>query len=557
MSSRTFEKKQSQAPVSSGFEFIKGVGQVAGGTLLAATMLTSSIVAGGLVGLAISFRNLPDVRQLRNFFPSETTYIYDMKGKLLTSLHGEANREVVVKEKISPELKRAVLASEDSDFYYHHGINPKGVGRAIVTNYTSGGVSQGASTITMQLVKNLFLSRRREYTRKLAEAVLAIRLEQILSKDDILEMYLNQVYWGHNNYGVQTAARSYFNKSASQLNLAESAMMAGLIQAPEQYSPFISMKKAKFQQKIVLGRMLTLGWISQKEHDDALKQEIKLGTIKSFRGSALPYITNEVSRELAKKFGRDALLKGGMRVQTTVDVNFQKMAENVVKKWHSRLLGRGLYKNQIALVAIDPRTHYVKALVGGVDSKKSEFNRGTQAQRQPGSAFKPFVYYAAFATGKYTPNSIVYDTSVSYRDGSGWYRPRNYDNSFGGAMSIRHALKLSRNIPVIKVGKAIGMNKVVETSRTLGIMSPMEPVTSLPLGAIGVTPLEMASAYATFANYGWQSPTTVIARVTDSSGNVLLDNTPKPKLVLDSWAAASTINIMQTVISSGTGKNAA
>jgi 1A family penicillin-binding protein len=480
-----------------------------------------------------------------------------MKGKLLTSLHGEANREVVTRDKISPELKRAVLASEDSDFYFHHGINPKGVGRAIVTNYTTGGVSQGASTITMQLVKNLFLTRRREYTRKLAEVVLAIRLEQILSKDDILEMYLNQVYWGHNNYGVQTAARSYFNKSASQLTLAESAMMAGLIQAPEQYSPFTSMKNAKFQQEVVLRRMLTLGWISQKEYDTALKEEIKLGRIRSFGGSALPYITNEVSRELAKKFGRDALLKGGMRVQTTVDIDFQKMAEDVVKKWHYRLLRRGLYKNQIALVAVDPRTHYVKALVGGVDSKKSEFNRGTQAQRQPGSAFKPFVYYAAFATGKYTPNTIVYDTSVSYRDGSGWYRPRNYDNSFGGAMSIRHALKLSRNIPVIKVGKAIGMNKVVETSRTLGIMSPMEPVTSLPLGAIGVTPLEMASAYATFANYGWQSPTTVIARVTDSSGNILLDNTPKPKLVLDSWAAASTINILQTVISEGTGKNAA
>jgi 1A family penicillin-binding protein len=480
-----------------------------------------------------------------------------MKGKLLTSLHGEANREVVTRDNISPELKRAVLASEDSDFYFHHGINPKGVGRAIVTNYTKGGVSQGASTITMQLVKNLFLNRRREYTRKLAEVVLAIRLEQILSKDDILEMYLNQVYWGHNNYGVQTAARSYFNKSASQLTLAESAMMAGLIQAPEQYSPFTSMKNAKFQQEVVLRRMLTLGWISQKEYDTALKEEIKLGRIRSFGGSALPYITNEVSRELAKKFGRDALLKGGMRVQTTVDIDFQKMAEDVVKKWHYRLLRRGLYKNQIALVAVDPRTHYVKALVGGVDSKKSEFNRGTQAQRQPGSAFKPFVYYAAFATGKYTPNTIVYDTSVSYRDGSGWYRPRNYDNSFGGAMSIRHALKLSRNIPVIKVGKAIGMNKVVETSRTLGIMSPMEPVTSLPLGAIGVTPLEMASAYATFANYGWQSPTTVIARVTDSSGNILLDNTPKPKLVLDSWAAASTINILQTVISEGTGKNAA
>jgi membrane peptidoglycan carboxypeptidase len=370
-------------------------------------------------------------------------------------------------------------------------------------------------------------------------------------------MYLNQVYWGHNNYGVQTAARSYFNKSAEYLTLGESAMMAGLIQAPEEFSPFVSMEKAKYQQKEVLGRMLTLGWITQKEYDDALKEKIKLGRIRSFQGSALPYVTNAVSQELARKFGREALLKGGMRVQTTVDAKFQAMAEDTVRKWHKKLLGQGLSKNQIALVAIDPRTHYVKALVGGVDSKTSEFNRATQAYRQPGSAFKPFVYYAAFATGKYDPETIVYDTPVSYRDGSGWYSPRNYDGGYGGAMSIRTALKLSRNVPVIKIGKAIGMNKVVETCRTLGIMSPMEPVTSLPLGAIGVTPLEMAGAYATFANYGWQSPTTVIVRVTDSSGNVLLDNTPKPQLVLEPWAAAAIINVMQSVITDGTGKNAA
>ena len=557
MSSRTFEDKQSQGSPSSGVEFLKGVGQVAGGTLLSITMLASSIVAGGLVGLAISFRNLPDVRQLRNFFPSETTYIYDIKGKLLASIHGEANREVVPLDKISPHLKRAVLASEDADFYFHHGINPKGVGRAVVTNWVAGGVREGGSTITMQLVKNLFLSQRREFTRKIAEAVLAIRLEQILTKDQVLEMYLNQVYWGHNNYGVQTAARSYFNKSAEYLTLGESAMMAGLIQAPEEYSPFVSMEKAKYQQKEVLGRMLTLGWITQKEYDDALKEKIKLGRIRSFQGSALPYVTNAVSQELARKFGREALLKGGMRVQTTVDAKFQAMAEDTVSKWHKRLLGQGLSKNQIALVAIDPRTHYVKALVGGVDSKTSEFNRATQAYRQPGSAFKPFVYYAAFATGRYHPETIVYDTPVSYRDGSGWYSPRNYDGGYGGAMSIRTALKLSRNVPVIKIGKAIGMNKVVETCRTLGIMSPMEPVTSLPLGAIGVTPLEMAGAYATFANYGWQSPTTVIVRVTDSSGNVLLDNTPKPQQVLEPWAAAAVINVMQSVITDGTGKNAA
>ena len=558
MSSRTFEHKQPERQTLSAFEFVKGVGQVTGGTLLALAMLTSSIVAGGLVGLAISFRNLPDVRQLRTFVPTETTHIYDIKGKLLTSIHGEANREVVPLDRISPHLKRAVLAMEDDHFYQHHGINPAGVGRALVVNLRGGEVSQGGSTITMQLVKNLFLNRRRQFERKIAEAVLAIRLEQIFKKDEILEMYLNQVYWGHNNYGVQTAARSYFNKSANQLTLAEAAMMASLIQAPERYSPFGNMEGAKEQQKIVLGRMLDLRWITQEEYEQAVKQEIKLGKIQSFRTSNLPYVTNAVSQELAKKFGREALLKGGMRVQTTVDIGFQKMAEKTVSKWHYQLLRRGLRKNQIALAAVDPRTHFVKALVGGVNYKTSEFNRATQALRQPGSSFKPLVYYTAFATGKYTPSTIVYDRPVKYRDGRGWYYPRNYDNTFAGRMPIRRALALSRNVPVIVVGKDVGMNKVVETSRTLGIMSPMSPVTSLPLGAIGVTPLEMAGAYATFANYGWQSPTTIILRVTDSSGNVLLDNTPKPQLVLDPWAAAATIDIMRDVIKpGGTAPNAA
>lgn len=557
MSSRTFEDKQPQGQASSGFEFFKGVGQITGATLLSITMLASSIVAGGLVGLAISFRNLPDVRQLRNFFPSETTYIYDIKGKLLASVHGEANREVVPLDKISPNLKRAVLASEDSHFYYHHGINPTGVGRAVIVNWIAGGVKEGGSTITMQLVKNLFLSQKRAFTRKLAEAVLAIRLEQILSKDQILEMYLNQVYWGHNNYGVQTAARSYFNKSAEYLTLGESAMMAGLIQAPEEFSPFVSMKLAKQKQKEVLGRMIELNWITQKEYDNALTQQIKLGRIRSFQGSALPYVTNTVSQELAKKFGREALIKGGMRVQTTVDANFQEMAEDTINKWHKQLLGEGLYKNQMALVSIDPRTHFVKALVGGVDYKMSEFNRAIQSERQPGSSFKPFVYYTAFASGKYTPDTMIDDAPVGYRDGNGWYYPKNYDNRFSGPMSIRTAISQSRNIPVIKVGKSVGMNRVIETCRTLGITSPMEPVSSLPLGAIGVTPMEMASAYATFANYGWQSPPTIIARVTDSSGNVLLDNTPRPQLVLDPWASATTLDVMRSVIDGGTGKLAA
>ncbi|MBD2458370.1 penicillin-binding protein [Nostoc sp. FACHB-87] len=556
MSSFKTLEQQSKTQTLTQFELFKEIGQVTGSIILSTIMLSSSILAGGLVGLAISFRNLPDVRKIKNFSPSETTYIYDIKGKLLTRIHGEANRQVVPLNQISPNLKRAVLASEDSHFYEHHGIDPVGIGRAALANLTAGGVREGGSTITMQLVKNLFLSQKRAVTRKIAEAVLAIRLEQVLSKGEILELYLNQVYWAHNNYGVQTAARTYFKKSAQNLTLAESAMMAGLIQAPEEFSPFVNMNLAKQKQKEVLGRMLELKWISQQEYNNALKQKIKLGEIKSFQGSALPYVTNAVAQELIKKFGRETLLKGGMQVQTTIDTSFQMMAEKTVKKWHRILESQGLRKNQMALVAIDPRTHFIKALVGGVNSKTSEFNRATQAHRQPGSSFKPFVYYTAFANGKFTPNSTILDTPVSYRDGNGWYYPRNYDNSFMGAIPIRTALALSRNIPAIKLGKAVGMNKVIDTCRTLGIMSPMEPVTSLPLGAIGVTPLEMASAYATLANYGWQSPATMIARISDSSGNVLVDHTPKPKLVLDPWASAATLDVMQTVVQEGTGRGA-
>lgn len=209
--------------------------------------------------------------------------------------------------------------------------------------------------------------------------------------------------------------------------------------------------------------------------------------------------------------------------------------------------------DQLALAAVDPRTHYVKALVGGVDYNRSQFNRATQAMRQPGSAFKPFVFYAAYASGKYTPDSGISDSPVRYRDGDGWYVPRNYDGSFMGGMSMRMALALSRNIPAIVLGQEVGIERVIEVCRTLGITSPMLPVVSLPLGAVDLTPLEMAAAYATFANNGWQSPTTTIIQVTDSTGHLLLDHTPRPKLVLDPWAAAALNDTLRSVITSGTG----
>lgn len=559
MSANTVREKKPQIPVRL-FQFVQSVGKVTASTLLGTTLLGSSVVAGGLVGLAVSFRNLPDVRVLRSYMPTETSHIYDVNGELLYSLHDEANREVIPLSQISDNLKLAVLGIEDSHFYIHQGINPGAVLRAFLVNLESGEIVEGASTLTMQLVKNLFLTPERTFSRKVAEAVLAIRIEQILDKNELLELYLNQVYWGHNLYGAETAAQSYFNKSARDLTLGEAAMMAGLIQAPEEFSPFTNYQLAKQRQAIVLNRLVELKWITPQEAQEAKQQPIRLGQITSFQTSKAPYVTEAVVKELTERFGRDALLKGGMRVQTTVDLKMQRMAERTVRDWHQRLYAQGLYysfeEGQMALVAVDPRTHFVKAVVGGYDYNASQFNRATQARRQPGSSFKPFVYYTAFATGNYGPETPINDSPVKYPDGDGYYIPQNYGGSFSGTVSIRKALEVSLNIPAVKLGQEVGLNKVIEVCRILGIESPIDPVISLPLGSVDLTPLEMAAAYATFASNGWQSETTLVAQVTDSAGNIMLDNTPKPRLVLDPWATASLNDVLQGVINEGTATTA-
>jgi len=553
-SNTTVKHKQKQsedlAPV---FQFVQTVGKVTAGTLLGITMLTSSVIAGGLVGLAISFRNLPDVRLLRSYIPSETSYVYDINGTLLDSIHDEVNRDVVDLNSISPDLKRAVIAIEDSHFFSHHGINPGSIARAFLANLEEGQTVEGGSTLTMQLVKNLFLTPERSLSRKVAEAVLALRLEQVFTKDQILEMYLNQVYWGHNTYGVETAAQSYFNKSASELTLAESAMMAGLIQAPESYSPFVDYQLAKRRQSVILSRMRRLNWITAEEEAAARQQPLLLGQVTSFRASQAPYVTEAVLQELNERFGQDAVLKGGMRVQTTIDLKLQRLAEETVRRGYQTIRRRGLNADQMALVAVDPRTHFVKAMVGGVDYNSSQYNRAIQAIRQPGSAFKPFVYYVAFASGKHSPDSIINDTPVSYPDGYETYTPQNYGGGFSGPITLRTALEQSRNVPAVRLGQSVGLNRVIEVVRTLGITSPIEPVTSLPLGSVDLTPLEMAAAYATFASGGWHSDTTFIVQVTDSTGKTLLDNTPQPQLVLDPWAVAALNDVMQGVVTRGTG----
>ena len=568
MSGKAFTPSRRPAALTTALGVGGAVLRWTGVALLGGVVVGTASAAGIMAGLAYSFRNLPDVRLLKTYVPPQTSYIYDIKGKELAAIHGEANREVVPLERIAHPLKLAVLGIEDSHFYNHRGINVNSIVRALIANWRSGDVVEGGSTLTMQLVKNILLSPEQVFSRKVAEAVLAMRLEQVFSKDELLALYLNQVYWGHNNYGVETAAQSYFGKSAWELTLAEGALMAGLIQAPEFYSPFAPANQplcqdrplgnacpAKQRQLVVLERLEQLAWITPEQASAARLEPIYLNQITSFKPSTLPYVTDLALQQLYDKFGQDLVQRGGLRVQTTVDSELQRTAEKIIQESHARLRSQGWGSSQLqmALVAVDPRTHYIKAIVGGVNYKKSQFNRAFQAQRQPGSAFKPFVYYAALASGHYTPDSYVSDSPVSYRDGSGWYSPQNYDGSFWGGTSLRQALAASRNVPAIRLGKEVGMERVVQICRTLGITSPMLPVTSLPLGAVDLTPLEMANAYATFANNGWYAEPSVILQAQDQSGQLAWKNIPQPKLVLNPWAAASLNNMLQTVIESGTG----
>lgn len=537
---------------------LKGTLKAVGGTLLGIIMIGGAAMAGGLVGLALSFRDLPDVRVLKGYVPVETTYIYDINGELIARLHGDVNREVVTLDRISPHLKRSVLAMEDAYFYTHKGIDPSGIGRAILANFSAGGTVEGGSTLTQQLVKNLFLSNERSLNRKVAEAVLAMRVEQVFTKEQILEMYLNQVFWGKNTNGAETASQNYFGKSAADLTLGEAAMLAGTIQAPSVFNPVDNFTEAKKRQGLVLDRLAELNWATPAEIKAAKAQKI---TIRkqgiSYEASRVPYVSQAVTAELEEKFGKDVVLQGGLRVQTTIDLKLQRIAEEVANEGHNDLVNRGAYADQLALVAVDPRTGFVKALVGGVgDFDKNQYNRAVLARRQLGSSFKPFVYYAAFATGNYTPDSLIDDSPMTIPDGDEPYIPRNYDNKFSGTISIRQAIAVSRNIPALKLGLEVGNENVIAICRKMGINSPMKPVVSLPLGAADVTPMEVAGAYAVFASGGYKSKTTMIARVTDRNGNLILDNTPKPELILDPIAVSYLTDVLRGVITNGTGTEA-
>ena len=524
--------------------------------VLAVLLVASGLVAG--MGLAFA-RRLPDVSALYTP-PSEATRIYASNGELIASLFRE-NREFTPLSQIPLVFQRAVIAIEDDRFYQHRGVDLRGFTRAMWRNLLAREVREGGSTITQQLARSIFLTQKREVSRKVAEMMLAVEIERRLTKAEILERYLNQVYFGQGAYGVEMAASVYFGRHAKDLDLAQSAMLAGLIRAPSIYSPYQNPVLAKAQQRVVLQRMAQLRYITRAQAARAVEEPVPLAEEGNagLIGIRAPYFVSYLLPYLLERYGEDFVYSGGLRIYTTLDLRLQRAAEKEIRNGIDAAKEQRLRIEQGALVAIDPGTGYIRAMIGGYDFAQSQFNRAWQARRQPGSSFKPFIYTTALGVGA-SPAKIIVDEPVTYEipgTRERIWKPKNYDRTYSGRVTLRTALERSINIPAVKTLAEVGPEAVIQTAHRMGITSPLHPNLSLALGTSEVTPLEMASAYGTLATLGVRAEPIAVRKVLTRSGQVLEDNLPRRELALSSDVAYVMVDLMKGVITRGTGRAAA
>ncbi|MFN6517733.1 MAG: transglycosylase domain-containing protein [Nostoc sp. CreGUA01] len=508
-------------------------------------------VGGGIVaslyGIGEIDRTLPDKTELSAVVREQTLTIKAADGSILQQ-QGEAAREQIKLEQIPDNLKKAFIASEDRRFQQHKGIDPQGIVRAGLNNLRSQGVVEGGSTITQQLARILFLKQEQTIWRKLKEIRLAQKIESELTKDQILERYLNLVYLGAGAYGVADAAWVYFSKSPDQLSLAEMATIAGLAPAPSLYAPDKNPTAAKQRRNLVLLRMQEDKFITPEQRQAAVQEPLTLKTSSPKRLQVeSPYFTTFIQKELPKYVSADVLSTGGLVVETTLNPTWQKAAEEAVAK---TLRNQGRWENfkEAAMVAIDPRSGEIKAMVGGKDFGKNQFNRVTQAQRQPGSTFKGFVYATAIASGK-SPYATYQDAPFVV-DG---YEPKNYSESFRGSVTLRDALTRSTNIVAVKVLIDVGFTPTIKLAHDMGIKSDLKPTYSLALGSNEVNLLELTSAYGTFATQGLHAQPHGISRIINRQGKVIWSANFKPKRVLDADSAGIMTWMLRNVVEAGTG----
>nr|WP_277882040.1 PBP1A family penicillin-binding protein [Phormidium tenue] len=472
-------------------------------------------------------------------------------GVILQKL-GPASRETITYDSMPEHLVQAFIASEDQRFYEHSGVDYRGIARAVWANVQNRDLVEGASTITQQLARIVFLDQERSFQRKIKEAMMATKLEESLTKEQIIERYLNLVYLGSGAYGVADASWVYFGKTIDQLTVAESAMIAGMAPAPSLYSPTVNAEAARNQRDRVIRRMLATEAISGVEAEEAITAEVAVTPNQpKFLYSEFPYFTIYIQKQLEALLPPDQLEAGGLTVETTLNVVWQRRAEETVEDAVARYSG---WQNvgQVSLVAVDPRNGEIKAMVGGTDfTSENQFNRVTQAQRQPGSTFKTFVYAAAIAGG-ISPYKNYMDARYVV-DG---YEPKNYGKDYSGSMELLQALRNSVNIVAVKLLVDVGFDPVVKLAERMGIESPLLPAYSLALGTSEVNLLELTSAYGTLANKGIHRPAHGIRRVLNSSGEVIYERPNESEQAIDADSAAIMTWMLRGVVEGGTGSNA-
>jgi penicillin-binding protein 1A len=500
--------------------------------------------------------DLPGIDALKDYRPSISSRVYDDKNQLIDEFFLEDRKLIKITE-VPKVVTQAFVAAEDSRFFEHKGLDVYSIFRAVFKNLEAGHIIQGGSTITQQVAKMMYLSPEKKYTRKLKEAVLAYKIDKYLNKNEILNLYINQIYLGHGTYGIESASLGYFGKSARELKLHEAALLAGMPKAPTNYSPFLHYEKAKERQLYVLTRMMEDGYISKEEMENASQAPLRLRPIKP-KDKVAAYFVENVRRYVQEKYGADVLYKEGLSIYTTLDLNAQKYASEAVQRGLKELEERNKYPAglvQGALYSMDVKTGAIRAMVGGRDFNKSEFNRATQSRRQPGSAFKPLIYTAAFDKGL-TPATVFVDSPIAIEDVSqedGFWRPKNFDAKFMGPITMRTALVHSRNIVTVKILQEIGVDYVVSYATNMGITSPLVHTLSLALGVSGVTLQELVQAYGVLANEGKKVTPYFIKKIVDRTGNVFEETKVQSEQVIDPRIAFISAYVMQDVVISGTG----
>ncbi|MGA8324621.1 MAG: transglycosylase domain-containing protein [Candidatus Cybelea sp.] len=521
-----------------------------------ALLMLALFAVGSVAGMVASYaRNLPDISRMADYQPASSTRIFARDGTLLASVYKE-NRVWVPISRVPAIVRDAFVANEDHNFYNHHGVDLGSIVRAAFADLTHQEF-QGASTITQQLARRLFLNDQVSLSRKVQEALLAIEIERYYTKDEILERYLNIIYLGAGAYGVDAAAHTYFGRGVDSLTLAQAAMLAGIVAAPSDYSPFSNYALARSRQRHVLDRMVESGYVTVAQADAAYDNPLGLISEQptGLQGYRYPYFTTYAIAQLERVFGTSAVEEGGLQAYTTLDARLQEIAQEAVTWGVGRSVAEGIGAHQAALVALRPSTGEILAMVGGTGfTLNNQFNRAWQARRQPGSSFKIYDYTAAIDSGM-PASTVIDDTPVSYPmgDGTNW-SPMDDDHSYMGAISLREAVVMSRNVVAVKLAERIGLDKIIGYAHRMGVTAPLEANLSLALGSSGVSVLDQASGYSTLADQGLHIDPTAFRMVKDAMGSVVLDDrVPQATDVVSAGTAYIMTSILEDVIAHGTG----